>query len=81
MEEVKDLMLQSKAEYEEREDGTDLDDGPGLKSPPLTSGEHTSRRSSADTRRSSATPLRSPKLPQIGYFSAPSPNPAMKRTM
>ncbi|KAF2471383.1 uncharacterized protein BDR25DRAFT_26767 [Lindgomyces ingoldianus] len=85
--EVKEYLLRKKSEFEESEMETKLADDirSGLRSPPLPSGSNTPRPNNVEARPGSVpASLRSPKMPQVGYFtvsnSPRSPRSPMKRT-
>jgi histone deacetylase 6 len=81
MEEVKELLLsKKKAGDSDHENGVRSieEHQEVLRSPPLGIGGFTQTDNGADSRKASATPVRSPRMPAIGYFSA-SPHSPMKR--
>jgi histone deacetylase 6 len=78
LEEVQTLLLEKKGEFEEMNDlSSRTDEGPqnmaaGLRSPPLPSVSQTPKRFDPGNRQEGAV-LKSPKMPQMGLFSAKSP--------
>ncbi|KAI4946549.1 hypothetical protein J4E91_007237 [Alternaria rosae] len=82
LEEVQNLLLEKKSEFEEMNDiSSRTDEGPqnmaaGLRSPPIANASHTSRRFEQEA---AANLLKSPKMPQMGLFSASSPRSPIKR--
>ncbi|KAH8716962.1 hypothetical protein GQ44DRAFT_775716 [Phaeosphaeriaceae sp. PMI808] len=78
LEEVQDLLLKKKSEFEDRHDLSNRTDDQsqgagGLRSPPSLGSAFT------PTPRQDAA-LKSPKLPQMGYFSVPSHSPRSPRS-
>lgn len=81
MDEVKELLLSKKrASDSDQENGVRSieEHQEVLRSPPLGIGGFTSADTGTDSRKASATPVRSPRLPPVGFFSA-SPHSPMKR--
>ncbi|KAI4693834.1 uncharacterized protein J4E84_002410 [Alternaria hordeiaustralica] len=82
LDEVQSLLLEKKSEFEEMNDiSSRTDEGPqntaaGLRSPPVASASHTSRRFEQEA---ASNLLKSPKMPQMGLFSASSPRSPVKR--
>jgi len=85
LEEVQNLLLEKKGEFDEMNDlSSRTDEGPqhmakGLRSPPLPSASQTPKRFDPGNRQEGAI-LKSPKMPQMGLFSAsPGPRSPIKR--
>jgi histone deacetylase 6 len=82
LEEVQSLLLEKKRVFEETHDlSSRTDEGPqnmatGLRSPPVLGASQISKRFDAGSRQEGAANLlRSPRMPQMGSFSANSPSP------
>ena len=83
-EEVQDVLLQKKKEFEELNDLSSRTDEepqavmpPGLQSPPLLGGTHVSTHHSEPGSRRDSVPnaLRSPRMPAVGMFGVASSSP------
>ena len=87
LEEVQNLLLQKKSEFEETNGLSSQTDEAqqmamgGLRSPPLPSGAHTPKQSALGLREGSVPQsMRSPKMPALGYFSVSSASPRSPRS-
>lgn len=87
LEEVQNLLLEKKSEFEETNGMSSQTDealqtaAGGLRSPPLPSGAHTPKMQAMGLREGSVPQsLRSPKLPTLGYFSVSSASPRSPRS-
>jgi histone deacetylase 6 len=79
--EVQDLLLEKKSEYEEMNDMSSRTDDQvpataALRSPPLLGRAFTPN----PRQESVSNALKSPKLPQVGYFSVSSHSPRSPRS-
>ena len=87
LEEVQNLLLEKKSEFEERNShSSQTDEGQqfsvgGLRSPPLPGGMHTPKFPESGIRHENmANSLRSPKMPPLGMFSVSSMSPRSPRS-
>lgn len=87
LEEVQNLLLEKKSEFEETNGlSSQTDEGQqfaagGLRSPPLLSGAHTPKFPEPGSRQEGVpNSLRSPRLPPVGLFSVSSMSPRSPRS-
>ncbi|KAF2688822.1 hypothetical protein K458DRAFT_384988 [Lentithecium fluviatile CBS 122367] len=78
-EDVREYLLEKKTEYEARERQASLANSfqQGLKSPPLPSGSGSRSPALADSRQGSASGVRSPKMPPLGFFTVSTNSPRL----